>query len=65
MTGEGATAEAFSGEDNEQASAVAGAPSVAASDPVPEQIPKPRWLRQLSRAAALGRKAAADKGWRY
>jgi len=65
VTGEGATAEESSGEDNEQGPAVAGAPSVAASDPVPEQIPKPRWLRQLSRAMALGRKAAADKGWRY
>jgi HemY protein len=65
MTGEGATAEASSGEDNEQGPAVAGAPSVAANDPVPEQIPKPRWLRQLFRAMALGRKAAADKGWRY
>jgi len=62
MTGEGATAEASSGEDNEQGPAVAGAPSVAANDPVPEQIPKPRWLRQLFRAMALGRKAAADKG---
>jgi HemY protein len=60
MTGEGATAEASSGEDNEQGPAVA--PSVAANDPVPEQIPKPRWLRQLFRAMALGRKAAADKG---
>jgi HemY protein len=65
MTGEGATAEASSGEDNEQGPAVAGAPSVAANDPVPEQIPKPRWQQQLFRAMALGRKAAADKGWRF
>jgi uncharacterized membrane-anchored protein len=65
MTGEGATAEESSGEDNEQGPAVADAPSVVANDPVPEQIPKPRWLRQLSRAMALGRKAAADKRWRY
>jgi HemY protein len=65
MTEEGAIAEASSWEDNEQAPAAAGAPSVAANDPVHEQIPKPRWLRQLSRAMALGRKAAADKGWRY
>jgi HemY protein len=60
MTAEGAT-----GEDNEQGPAVAGAPSVAASDAVPEQIPKPRWLHRLFRAMALGRKAAADKGWRF
>jgi HemY protein len=60
-----ATAEAFSGEDNDQGPAVAGAPSVAADNPVPGQIPKPGWLRQLLRAVALGRKAAADKGWRY
>jgi HemY protein len=65
MTGEGATAETSSGEDNEQGPAVARAPSVAANDPVPEQIPKARRLRQLFRAMALGRKAAADKGWRY
>ncbi len=65
MTREGATAEASSGEDNEQGPAAAGAPSVAANGPVPERIPKPRWLRQLSRAMTLGRKAAADKGWRF
>src|ERR1700719_2929319 len=55
MTGEGATAEASSGEDNEQGPAVAGAPSVAANDPVPEQIPTHRWQQQLFRAMALGR----------
>jgi HemY protein len=46
MTGEGATAEASPGEADEQGARVAGAPSVAANDPVPEQIPKPGWLRQ-------------------
>jgi len=65
ITGEGATAEASSGEDNEQGPAVAAAPSVAANDPVPEPIPRPGWLRPLFRAVAVGRKAAADKGWRY
>ena len=46
MPAEGATAEPSSGEANEQGPPVAGAPSVAANDPVPEQIPKPGWLRQ-------------------
>jgi HemY protein len=46
MPAEGATAEPSSGEANEQGLPVAGAPSVAANDPVPEQIPKPGWLRQ-------------------
>jgi HemY protein len=46
MTGDGATAEASPGEANEQGPPVAGAPSVAANDPVPEQIPKPGWLPQ-------------------
>src|ERR1700730_6455890 len=64
MTGEGTT-EASPGEDNEPGSAAAGAPSVAPNDPLPEQIPKSRWPRQLFRAMALGRKAAADKGWRF
>ena len=45
MTGDGATAKASPGKDHEQVSPVAGAPSAAASDPVPEQMPKPGWLR--------------------
>jgi HemY protein len=61
MTGEGATAEASPREDNEQGPPVADAPSVAANDPVPEQMPKPRWPRQLFRAGPLGRKAAPAK----
>ncbi|MGH6813035.1 MAG: heme biosynthesis protein HemY [Methylocella sp.] len=47
MTGEGATAEASPGEENEQSPPVAGAPSVAANNPVPEQLRKRGWLRQL------------------
>jgi HemY protein len=65
MPAEGASAEASPGEANEEGPAVADALSVAASDSGPEQMPKPRWLRQLFRAVALGRKAAADKGWRF
>jgi HemY protein len=61
MTGEGASAEASPAEANEQGPPVAGAPSVAANDPVPEQMPKPRWPRQLFRAGPLGRKAAPAK----
>jgi HemY protein len=64
MTGEGVSVEASRAEDNEQAPPVAGRPSVAANDKVAEQVPKPGWLRQLFRAVALGRKEAADKGWR-
>jgi HemY protein len=45
MTGEGATAEASPGEANAQGPLVAAARSVAANDPVPEQMPKPGWLR--------------------
>jgi HemY protein len=62
MTGEGATAAASPGEANEQGPPVAGAPSVvAANDPGPEQMPQPRWLRQLFRAVAHHRKAAATE----
>jgi HemY protein len=45
MTGDGATAEASAGEDNEQGPSVAGAPPVAAHDPGLEQMPKPGWPR--------------------
>jgi HemY protein len=45
MTGEGTTAEASPGEANAQGSPVAGARSVAANDPVPDQMAKPGWLR--------------------
>jgi HemY protein len=65
MTGEGAAAEASHAEDNEQDPPVAGAPSAAANDPEPDQMPKPGWVRKLFRAAAQGGKAAADKGSRY
>ncbi|MGC2094818.1 MAG: hypothetical protein WA648_17235, partial [Methylocella sp.] len=61
FTEEGATAEASLPEYNEQGPQVAGAPSVPANDLVPEPMPKPGWLRQLFRAVALGRKAAATK----
>ncbi|MDQ6702315.1 MAG: heme biosynthesis protein HemY [Pseudomonadota bacterium] len=47
MIGEGATAEASTGEDNEQGPPVAVAPSAAFNDPVPEQKPHPEDLRQL------------------
>ena len=45
MTGEGAGAKASPGEDNKQGPLAAGAPSAAANDPEPEQMPTPRWLR--------------------
>ncbi len=45
MAGEGVTAESSPGEDNEQGSPAAGTPSVAANDPVPEQMRKPGWPR--------------------
>lgn len=45
MTGEGTGAKASPGEDNKQGPLAAGAPSAAANDPEPEQMPKPRWLR--------------------
>jgi HemY protein len=45
MPGEGDSAETSPREANEQGPPVAGMPSVAANDPVPEQIPKPGWLR--------------------
>ncbi len=44
-TGEGAAADASPGEANEQGPPVASAPSAAANDPEPEQMPKPGWVR--------------------
>ncbi|MGH6801082.1 MAG: heme biosynthesis protein HemY, partial [Methylocella sp.] len=44
-TGGGAAAETSPGDDNEQGPPVAGAPSAAANDPAPEQMPKPGWVR--------------------
>ncbi|MGH6835623.1 MAG: heme biosynthesis HemY N-terminal domain-containing protein [Methylocella sp.] len=64
IPGEGATAEASLGEGNEQGPPVAGAPSMATNESGPEQMPKRGWLRQLVRAVALGRKAAAGNGRR-
>ncbi|MGH6852612.1 MAG: hypothetical protein ACREDJ_05315, partial [Methylocella sp.] len=64
MKGQRATA-ASPGEDNEQGPQVAGAPSVAANDSGPDEMPKPGWLGWLFRAVTQGGKAAAGKGRRY